>query len=219
MRYVPHVLSRYYFSYSDSECANHFHTFPKQSSTQKHFISARVSPLRYNRATFPSLIYSFAFAWQNYLLNIICKNLINICCLFFKRLARGLISHRGRHSFVTLLVTLAVTLSNQGRRTACGFQLRLERSRQDPSSPVCAFCPNIPSTVKELQQLRNVNAPHTQSHVQWKQKLTTSGACVCFYYCLLIIIIIFVIIIIIAAIVTGNGDWAALLRPFNLCLP
>lgn len=24
MRYVPHVLSRYYFSYSDSECANHF---------------------------------------------------------------------------------------------------------------------------------------------------------------------------------------------------
>lgn len=49
--------------------------------------------------------------------NIICKNLK-------KSLARGLISHRGRHSFVTLLVTLAVTLSNQGRRTSCGFELR-----------------------------------------------------------------------------------------------
>lgn len=57
---------------------------------------------------------------------------MNICLLlFFKRLARGLISHRGRHSFVTLLVTLAVTLSNQGR-------LWPERSRQDPTSSVCA---------------------------------------------------------------------------------
>lgn len=156
-----------------SECAKHFPLNEVQWSTQivykvflylyqiklchcsRKGISVSVQP-----SNIPCLTYSLAFAWQNYLPNIICKNLMNICLLlFFKRLARGLISHWGRHSFVTLLVTLAVTLCNQGR-------LWPERSRQDPTSSVCAKIFVAHSKSSCTSWGTKTRHTHTQTHTQ-----------------------------------------------------
>lgn len=99
------------------------------------------------------------------MLNIICKNLINICCYFsFLKLTCAWLdkSPRRTHSFVTLLVMLAVTLSNQGRLLACGSsygpsvadQARVTLFAQIVHSKSCRSCETKPH--------------HTHTHTQKK---------------------------------------------------